>query len=477
MLADLQNNMPYSLSERVQSPALNYQTLTSSNSESTRRSETSSSTQHNERTVRSGLSERLNDSSAKSPSLSNPHSSASGNRSRVGGLSNLGTPLVRNKRTANGNTISHAIVSSTSEENFSPDSTHVSDTTYIGENPSPSGNTDSGKGASSPGQSTQRVDPTPQRRSLRIMNRYKQTANNAASSSSARPITDSIASRDFKKPTGFAARRAVSGKTPAKHLNLSTASTQTSNSSSKKLRKSRPPPTIDLKKKESLLWVLKLLKTLAGGYYLALVFDCSGALRLYNHLPLSQKESPWVLCQIGKAHFERASYTEAAKYFARAHYFLPESVDCMDIYSTTLWHLKDAVKLGHLAHELMDFDRSSPEAWCVMGNSFSLEKDRFAALKCFQKATKINPKYAYAFALQGHEHYMSEQYDLAMHTYNCGVSLDSRQYTGWCGMGLTKLALKDYDEAETYFTWASRVNPDNAIIMSYIGKVRYLITI
>ena len=61
----------------------------------------------------------------------------------------------------------------------------------------------------------------------------------------------------------------------------------------------------------------------------------------------------------------------------------------LDVYSTNLWHLKKEVELCYLAQEVADFEKSSPEVWCVIGNCFSLQKEHETALKFFQRAIQV----------------------------------------------------------------------------------------
>ena len=48
----------------------------------------------------------------------------------------------------------------------------------------------------------------------------------------------------------------------------------------------------------------------------------------------------------------------------------------MEIYSTALWHLQKEVVLSSLAQELVLIGKKTPQAWCVAGNCFSLQKVR-----------------------------------------------------------------------------------------------------
>lgn len=57
----------------------------------------------------------------------------------------------------------------------------------------------------------------------------------------------------------------------------------------------------------------------------------------------------------------------------------------MDVYSTTLWHLRKEFELSYLAQEIVEFDKLSPETWCVVGNCFSLQNEHESAIKFFQR--------------------------------------------------------------------------------------------
>ena len=56
----------------------------------------------------------------------------------------------------------------------------------------------------------------------------------------------------------------------------------------------------------------------------------------------------------------------------------------------------------------MDLDKTSPEAWCVVGNCFSLQKEHEIAIKFFQRALQLDPSFTYAHTLSGHEYAANE---------------------------------------------------------------------
>ncbi|KAL6716785.1 anaphase-promoting complex subunit cdc27 [Lecanora helva] len=226
-----------------------------------------------------------------------------------------------------------------------------------------------------------------------------------------------------------------------------------------------------VKEREGLEWLLELFLKLGTGYFMLSHYQCQDALRIFNSITTSQRETPWVLAQIGRAHYEQASYHDAEKTFARVKTMAPSRLDDTEVYSTTLWHLKNDIDLAFLAHEIVEIDRNSPQAWCAVGNSFSLQRDHDQALKCFKRATQLDPGFAYAFTLQGHEHVANEEYDKAMSAYRSSISAEKRHYNAWYGLGKVFERQGKYVEAESHYRTAAQINPTNAVLICCIGVV------
>ncbi|KAH8910033.1 TPR-like protein [Coniochaeta sp. PMI_546] len=234
-------------------------------------------------------------------------------------------------------------------------------------------------------------------------------------------------------------------------------------------QKSLEPETI--KVEEALRWILDLLKRLGSGYLLAAQFQCQEALSTFDSVPRSHRDTPWVLAQMGKAQFEQANYAEAEKYFRRVRILAPTRLEDMEVYSTILWHLKSETDLSFLAHELVDSAWHSPQAWCTLGNTWSLARDPEQALKCFKRATQLDPKFAYAYTLQGHEHVLNEEYDKALLAYRQAISADRRHYNAYYGIGKVYEKLGNYDKAFSHYSIASSIHPTNAVLICCIGTV------
>lgn len=336
---------------------------------------------------------------------------------------------------------------------------------------------------------TQPREPgAPQRRSVRLLHQIRPTSSKLSSTASGAGTREG---RELKKvrATGTKGRngttstvgRVVSGN--RKHTEPSSTDTDSKearqvNSGSNSNGANGVPPAPQKtsasdksKDVEALNWVLDLFAKLASGVFALSHYKCQEAIQMFNSLPQGQRETPWVLSQIGKAYYEQAMYPEAEKYFVRVKAIAPSRLEDTEVYSTVLWHQKNGVELAYLAHELMEIDRLSPQAWCAIGNSFSLNREHDQALKCFKRATQLDPKFAYAFTLQGHEYMANEEYEKALDAYRHGISADTRHYNAWYGLGKVYEKMGKLEFAEQHFRTAANINPTNAVLICCIGLV------
>ncbi|PYH95782.1 TPR-like protein [Aspergillus ellipticus CBS 707.79] len=314
----------------------------------------------------------------------------------------------------------------------------------------------------------------PQRRSVRLFNQIKPTTSKL--SSTALGAKDG---RELKKvrTTGTKGRT-----TTTTHVGRVVSGNRIHDNESKEHRSvtSAPNGTHHISRGaslerskcvESLSWLLEIFSKLACGYWSLSRYRCTEAIQIFNGLSQGQRETPWVLTQIGRAYYEQAMYSEAEKYFVRVKAMAPSRLEDMEIYSTVLWHLKNDVELAYLAHELMEIDRLSPQAWCAVGNSFSHQRDHDQALKCFKRATQLDPQFAYGFTLQGHEYVANEEYDKALEAYRRGIGADIRHYNAWYGLGTVYDKMGKLEFAESHFRNAANINPTNAVLICCIGLV------
>jgi anaphase-promoting complex subunit 3 len=149
----------------------------------------------------------------------------------------------------------------------------------------------------------------------------------------------------------------------------------------------------------------------------------------------------------------------------------PYRLEGLEIYSTLLWHLQKDAQLSYLAHDLLEHHRHSPQTWCAIGNSFSIRKDHENALRCFQRSLQLDPNFAYAYTLSGHEHVSNEDFDKATGCFRNAVRIDERHYNAWYGLGMILYRQEKYESAEYHFRRAIDINPSSSVLHCYLGMV------
>ena len=322
-------------------------------------------------------------------------------------------------------------------------------------------------------------DPmAPQRRSVRILNSITKPQSKFSTG------TSSLGNRDTRelkkvKATGTKGRanlstvgRVVSGNRKNEPVDADAKEGRSGNingHSSAPVSKNQVNERI--KEIESVQMLLDLFSRLGSGYLALSHYQCREGFQIFNSITPAQRDTPWVLAQMARSMFEQGSYAEAEKIYIRIRTIAPARLEDLELYSTCLWHLKKDVELSFLAHELIDLNRLSPQAWCIVGNSFALQRDHDQALKCFKRATHLNPKFAYAYTLQGHEHIANEEYDKAMSAYRSAIGAETRHYNAWYGLGKVYEKQGKYEVAEQHYRTAATINPTNAVLICCIGVV------
>lgn len=344
--------------------------------------------------------------------------------------------------------------------------------------------TASGHSAQPPSLSSIEATTAPARRSNRLLNHIRPSS----SRSTAAPPRDAepkekrtvrAAKVPSAKPraTSSTVGRVVSGNRKIEPPQQETKESARPPSAASSIREvSRKPPPISIQndilpEEEAIQWILDILSKIAAGTFYLSRYQCQEALQAFQSVPTTQRETPWVLAKIGRAYYEKASYAEADEIFSRIKKIAPSRMEDMEIYSTVLWHLKHELGLSYLSHELIESDRLAPQAWCAIGNSFSLQREHDQAVKCFRRATQLDPKFAYAHTLQGHEHVANEEFEKALYSYRCAIAADNRHYNGWYGLGQVYEKLGKYDMAEKHYKNAAAINTTNPVLAVRIGCV------
>ncbi|KAK0888431.1 anaphase-promoting complex subunit cdc27 [Friedmanniomyces endolithicus] len=233
-----------------------------------------------------------------------------------------------------------------------------------------------------------------------------------------------------------------------------------------------PPPVPDVQvEQQAMAALLDNFRHLAVGSYATARFDLPKAIQTFRSLPSAQRETPWVLAQLGKAYYEAAEYRSAEDCFARMLRIQPTRIQDMEVYSTVLWHLKKESALAFLCHTLRDQDYHAPQTWCAVGNAFSLAREHDQAISAFKRATQLDESFAYAWTLMGHEYIANEEFDAALTSFRRSVAVDRRCYGGWYGLGKSYERMGKLEEAERHYRIAATINPSNATLLVCIGVV------
>ena len=199
-------------------------------------------------------------------------------------------------------------------------------------------------------------------------------------------------------------------------------------------------------------------------------YDCEAALEiLLKKIPPNQFKSCYIYTLIGRCYFELSKYKEAEKYYNMSLTLDQSYLTGLEYFSSTLWHLKDQFKCCNLAHLCLEQCQFAPETWIVLGNTFSLQKEHETAIKFFNRATQINPAFAYSYTLAGHEYVDNENFTEANNCFRKALSYDERQVNAWWGLGNIQLKEQNYIEAIKLFKKCLNINSHSAVLHFYLG--------
>ena len=232
------------------------------------------------------------------------------------------------------------------------------------------------------------------------------------------------------------------------------------------LRANVEPPKAPDTESESLSRVLQTMAEALHGLHRFRCQDAMDAIRT-----LHEKEQHSAFCEdlVARCHFEMQNYEKAAECYARCcsrHHFRG-----LEYYSTALWQLGDRLELCNLSRQVLEWGRHRPQAWCVLGNCFSLSNEAEEAIKCFKRAIQLDPKLVYAYSLIGHEFVALEKYDKAVEMFQAAIDMDTRQYNAWWGLGDVNQRREDLGQAKYNFSRALDINPFNEVLKTSLGAV------
>jgi len=219
--------------------------------------------------------------------------------------------------------------------------------------------------------------------------------------------------------------------------------------------------------------ILEVLCLLGAAQRRLCEYRCRDALRVFYKLPHSQFYTGYVQHQVGRAYFELSDYQNAQKALETMQRIEPHRMKGLEVLSTALWHLKKEVELSNLAQRAIDFDRHSAEAWCVVGNCFSLQKEHETALTFFRRSVRLDPSFTYSHTLSGHEFVANEDFEKAATCYRDALRADERHYNAWYGLGAIYFRQEKHDLAEYHFRKALSINPQSSVLRCHLGMAQH----
>jgi tetratricopeptide (TPR) repeat protein len=87
----------------------------------------------------------------------------------------------------------------------------------------------------------------------------------------------------------------------------------------------------------------------------------------------------------------------------------------------------------------------------------------------FGRAIQLDPSFAYAFTLSGHEYIACDNWDKALQCFRNALRIDPRHYNAWYGLGIVYYRQEKYELAEYHFRRALSINEYNSVLHCYIG--------
>jgi len=109
------------------------------------------------------------------------------------------------------------------------------------------------------------------------------------------------------------------------------------------------------------------------------------------------------------------------------------------------------------------------ESWVCAGNVHSLRGEQRHAMRMFRRALQLQPAYAYAHTLCGHEAAAAGDAGAAGAAYRAALRVDRRQYAAWFGLGQLAARRRQHAEATQYLRRAVELHPLSSVLWAQLG--------
>ncbi|KAI6174922.1 TPR-REGION domain-containing protein [Aphelenchoides bicaudatus] len=203
------------------------------------------------------------------------------------------------------------------------------------------------------------------------------------------------------------------------------------------------------------------------------LFHCEEALSLLEHVPSIYQSLAFTLRIKGTILFELSDNKRCAEVFCELRRLYPTRIEGMENYSTALWQLQDNHRLSALATELVNSHRESPITWCVVGNLLSLQKQHESAIESFERAIQMNPRFAYAYSLLGHELTGLGNVQRAQEAFRQATIHSPNDYRSLYGQGQVYYKTEEYLNAKAVLQKAVQINSRNTVLLCQLALVEH----
>lgn len=221
---------------------------------------------------------------------------------------------------------------------------------------------------------------------------------------------------------------------------------------------------------EAAQYIVDLLLVFAKAHQLLASYRCRDSIDMLHTLPTTHFKSGLVNQMLGRAYYEMNEYKSSVLAYREMLRLEPFRLKGLEILSTALWHLKSEKDLCALAQQVVEVDKFAPETWCVVGNCFSLQREPDVAIKFFQRALQIEPTFAYAHTLCGHELVNNEDLEKAATSFRQAILFNERHYNAWYGLASLYYRQERYELSEYHFRRALSINSASSVLHCYLGK-------
>lgn len=179
--------------------------------------------------------------------------------------------------------------------------------------------------------------------------------------------------------------------------------------------------------------------------------------------------SSYIKSQVATALYNIRDFDVSVEQFKEVYEADPYMLENIDTYSNILYIQDDRAELSYLAQHACEVDKYRAESCGVIGNYYSLRGEHEKGVLYFKQALRINPNYAAAWTLLGHEHLQLRNTNAAIESYRRATEINSSDYRAWYGLGQMYEILKMPFYSLYYFREAQKKRPNDARMIIALG--------